>query len=233
MTGALAIIPARGGSKRIPQKTIADFCGKPLIAYSIDAAKKSGLFDNIHVSTDDPAIAEVAGNCGANVDFMRPDELADDHTPIIPVMRWVVQEYASRNQSFGSVCLLMPCAPLIDSDDLTGAYKVFSEGDGMPVIAVTEYPVAVEWAYGLDDDGVLVSRQPGMFAVRSQDLKKSYYDSAAFSIHRAEQILQETFIGCGKMLPFVLPRHRAVDIDEPEDLVFAEIIYRGLHGSNA
>lgn len=227
MTRSIAIIPARGGSKRIPQKNIADFCGNPLIAYSIEAARNSELFDTIHVSTDDRAIADVAAKCGVPVDFMRPDELADDHTPLVPVMRWVLQEYARRDQKFDDVCLLMPCAPLIEPEDLIGAHDIFvARGKNLPVISAAQYPVPVEWAYELDADGVLDPREPGMFVVRSQDLTKKYYDSGMFSLFRAEQILQESFIGGGKMFPYVLPRDRAIDIDEPEDMAFAEKIFR-------
>jgi len=156
-------------------------------------------------------------------------ELADDFTPLIPVLRWVLQEYVRREQFFDDVCLMMPCAPLVEPGDLVGADRIFSEDEeALPVMGVTEYPVPVEWAYSLDASGNLDPREPGKFAVRSQDLGKYYYDSGAFYFYYAKQVLQESFSGGGKMRPFFLPRHRAIDIDEMEDLKYAEIIYRGL-----
>jgi len=233
MDRKIAIIPARGGSKRFPRKNIADFYGRPLIAYTIETLQNSGLFDKIHVSTDDQEVADTAAEFGCPVDFMRAADIADDVTPLIPVIRWVLQEYAARNQDFDEVCLMMPCAPLIEPDDLKRAYKIFSEGNtGLPVISATEFPVPIEWAYAIDGDGTLDPREPGMFAVQSQDLGKHYYDSGAFCFIHANQVLQEKFSGGGKMLPYILPRHRAVDIDEPEDLKFARILFRGLQGSN-
>ena len=232
MSARIALIPARGGSKRIAHKNIVDFCGKPLMAYSVETARTCGLFDEVHVSTNDPSIATVAAEAGAPVAFMRPDELADDHTPLAPVMRWVLQEYAHRGKTFDSVCLLMACAPLIESEDLVGAYDLFRDnGADMPVISVVAYGAPVEWAYGLDDKGVLVPRQPGMFAHRSQDLQKTYYDSGAFAFFPCRHVQDEGFAGGGEMLPYILPPQRSVDIDEPEDLEFAKIIYRGLHAS--
>lgn len=229
MTRRIAIIPARGGSKRIPQKNIIDFCGKPLIAHSISAAVTSRLFDKIHVSTDDEQIAEIASKHGADIDFMRPPELADDYTPLIPVIRWVLQEYLRQGNAFNEVCLLMPCAPLIESGDLVAAQKIFSASSReLPVIAVAEYPVPVEWAFGIGADGALDPREPGMFAVRSQDLDKKYYDAGSFSYFPIDLLLQETFTGDGKMLPYALPRHRAIDIDEPDDVTLAKIIFNGL-----
>ena len=231
MNRKIVIIPARGGSKRIPNKNNTEFLGKPLIAYSIEVAKRSKLFDKIHVSTEDPAIYETAAALGAPIDFLRPKSLADDHSPLIPVIRWVLKEYVRRHQKFSEVCLLMPCAPLISSEDLVGAYKTFvSNNDGLPVIGVTEFPVPVEWAFGLTADGILDPRAPDMLTKRSQDLEKSYYDCGAFSFHLTDQVLQESTVSGGKMRPYILPRYRAIDIDEPEDLILAEIMCRGLKG---
>ena len=116
----LAIIPARGGSKRIPNKNVRDFCGKPMLAHILSAARDSGLFETVHVSTENAAIASVAAEQGYPVDFMRPDNLADDYTAIMPVMKYVVDEYERRGRTFDQVWLLMACAPLIAASDLVG-----------------------------------------------------------------------------------------------------------------
>src|SRR5437588_12412635 len=121
----IAVIPARGGSKRIKHKNIVDFCGRPLLTYSLAAAAESKLFDVVHVSTEDRAIADVAARYGYPPEFLRDEALADDHTGVIPVLRWVLERYAERGRNFDAVCLLMPTAPLIDADDLKGALAMF------------------------------------------------------------------------------------------------------------
>ena len=118
MVKRIAIIPARGGSKRIPNKNIRDFCGKPMISYALEAARDSALFDCIHVSTDSKKIAEATQKEGFDVDFMRTAELSDDHTPIMPVLKYVLEQYIDRGKYFDEVVLIMACAPLIDANDL-------------------------------------------------------------------------------------------------------------------
>ncbi len=226
MSGILAIIPARGGSKRIPGKNIVDFCGKPLIAYSLMAAKESELFDDIHVSTDDQTTADVAARLGFAPAFMRPRKLADDMTPLVPVLRWVLEEYARRDRDFSTVCLLMACAPLVRSDDLKRGHKALLD-DGRTALSVARYPAPVEWAYEMDGNGILSERQPGQFATRSQDLPSSYYDTATFAFFNAETLRDPQYMGGGEMTGVVLPAHRAVDIDEPEDLELAKALFLG------
>ena len=228
MSGTLAIIPARGGSKRIPGKNTIDFYGKPLIAYSLTAAEESGLFDEIHVSTDDDTIAAIVSELGFPVPFMRPPELADDRTPLAPVLRWVLEEYARRGRNFDSVCLLMACAPLVRPDDLKRGYKALLDG-GRPVLSVARYPAPVEWAYELDPNGVLKERQPGLFQIRSQDISPTYYDTGTFAFFPAATLKNPEYMGGGEMTAVVLPSERAVDIDEPEDLELAQAIYKGLN----
>lgn len=224
----IAIVPARGGSKRIPDKNIVDFLGRPLMSYSIRAAEKSKLFDAIHVSTDSERIADVAANLGYPVDFMRAPELADDHTGIFPVMQWVLHQYEQRGKFFQSACLLMPTAPLIDANDLLEADKLFRRYNrARTVIAVSRFSVPVEWAYHMDKDGVLKPREPGMANVRSQDLQPSYFDSGTFMFIPASEI-KAGRVDDARMIAFPLPRYKAVDIDDRDDLAFAEIIARGL-----
>jgi pseudaminic acid cytidylyltransferase len=225
----LAIIPARGGSKRLANKNIRDFCGRPMISYSLEAAQSSGVFDEIHVSTESEIIGDVVVGLGYRMPFLRPAELADDHTPLIPVLRWVLQEYGRRGRAFDAVCLIMPCAPLLTALDLVSGMNILRDGrNKMPVLSVAPYPVPVEWAYSRGDDGLLSAREPGMFAVRSQDLGKSYYDTGGFAFFPAARILDEAYVGGTDMLSVVLPSFRAVDIDDAEDFERAEILYLGL-----
>ena len=226
----LAVIPARGGSKRIPNKNIRDFCGRPMIAHILDSARASGLFETIHVSTESPEIAEVATAAGQPPDFMRPTALADDHTPIMPVLRHVTEEYGRRGRSFEEIWLLMACAPLVSAADLVGASKLFTEaGGGNPVLAVSAFPVPVEWAYDRKPDGMLVPTQPGMFAVRSQDLRTRYYDTGSFAVFPAADVLAAEGAGSDEgFLGYVLPKGAAIDIDDEEDWQLAEAIYRNM-----
>lgn len=224
----IAIVPARGGSKRIPDKNIVDFLGRPLMSYSIRAAEKSKLFDSIHVSTDSERIADVAANLGYPVDFMRAPELADDYTGIFPVLQWVLGQYEQRGKFFQSACLLMPTAPLIDANDLLEADSVFRQNDEMrTVISVSRFSVPVEWAYHMDKHGVLKAREPGMANVRSQDLQPAYFDSGTFMFIPASEI-KAGHVDDARMVAFPLPRFKAIDIDDRDDLEFAEIIARGL-----
>ena len=177
----IAIIPARGGSKRIPRKNIVDFCGKPLMVHALETARASGLFDEIHVSTEDDEIAAVATAHGFAPAFPRERELADDVTGLFPVLAWVLEEYQRRGRTFSAVCLVMPTAPLIEAEDLEAGLRIYEQGGGaLPVLATSRFPCPVEWAMRLSADGRLTAREPGMANVRSQDLSPAYYDSGTF-----------------------------------------------------
>lgn len=230
----LAIIPARGGSKRIKDKNVVDFCGRPIIAYSLDCARQSGLFGKIHVSTDSPKVADVAGQLGYPVDFLRTPDLADDITPLMPVIQWVVQQYMARGEAVETVCLIMPCAPLIQPADLQGAYEVFKEhGPATPVVSVVPYAFPIQRALYRGDDRIFHPLFPEHWSKRSQDLPTTYHDAGAFYFFGAEQVLGGGQTIGENMVSYVMPRHRAVDIDEPEDLELAEIIFRGLRHTEA
>jgi len=228
MTSRIAIIPARGGSKRIPDKNIRDFCGKPVIAHTLDAARESGLFDIIHVSTDSTKIAQVVTGLGFQPDFLRPPEFAQDSTPIVPVMRYVLEEYRRRGRAFDQACLLYACAPLIEPADLRAAAKMFDDLGGIKVVlAVTPFAVPIEWAYRLGPDGAMTPVQPGMFNVRSQDLPTSYHDTGSFAFFPAGRLLDDRPHDERDFHGFALARYKAVDIDDSEDWTLAEILYRG------
>ncbi|EKS36379.1 pseudaminic acid cytidylyltransferase [Afipia broomeae] len=223
----IAIVPARGGSKRIPEKNIVNFLGVPLMSYPIRAAKASGLFDTIHISTDSDRIASVAADLGYPVDFMRAPELADDHTPLMPVLQWTLDQFARRGKLFDTVCLLFPTAPLIDADDLVRGAELFDRrGNNRTVMAISRFNVPIEWAFHQESDGTLKACQPGMADVRSQDIRPTFYDAGTFSFIPAQEVragkIDET-----RMVGLMIPRHKAVDIDDAEDLELAEMLARG------
>ena len=228
MTRRIAIIPARGGSKRIPNKNIRNFCGQPMITHILQAAQESELFEVIHVSTESLLIREAVENFGVGIEFMRPVELADDHTPIMPVLKYVAETYASRGQLFDQVWLLMACAPLVESADLQQAAQLFDQTGGTnPVLAISEYPVPIEWAFSRALDGKLTPVQPGMFAVRSQDIAKKYFDAGVFTAFPTATV--QASEGAGSDVGFVghiLPKGKAIDIDDEADWALAEAMHR-------
>lgn len=222
----LAILPARGGSERIKGKNIVSFCGKPLITYSLDAARHSGIFDEIHVSTDSADIAAVAACAEFPVPFLRDPALADSKTPLLPVLAWVLSQFEKQGRIFTEICQIMPTAPLITGDDLKAAYKQFTaSGKKSPLIAMSPFPAPVEWAMHIDAAGHTVAREPETLMMRSQDLRPCFYDSGAFVFYTADQIRNPDTTG--KYLAYILPKARSVDIDDHDDLELAEILYRG------
>jgi len=222
----LAVIPARGGSKRIPRKNIVDVGGRPMLAHVLETAKASGLFARIHVSTDDVEVAAVAKGEGFPPDFMRDPALADDHTPLLPVLQSVLRRYEAMGQRFDSVCMIMATAILIEPRDLIAASTLFEANGGKrEVMAVADFPCPVEWAFRLKGDSSLEEIQPGMGQVRSQDLPKAYYDAGTLYFYPPAAILDPR--GATAPLAFEIPRWKAVDIDGPDDLAMAEMLFRG------
>ncbi len=224
----IAIIPARGGSKRIQQKNIKDFCGKPIIGYPILALRESKLFDKIHVSTDNDRIADVIKTFGIDIDFFRPDELSDDHTPIMPVVKYVIEEYKKRKEFFDEIWIVLPCSPMIKSRDLLQASLIFKKTDNSKsLMAVAEYAVPIEWAYEISEKGVLSPINKGSFAIRSQDIKKKFYDAGMFYVHSKSTISKIHSAGSDEnIIPFIIPRARATDIDDLDDWELAEKLYK-------
>jgi N-acylneuraminate cytidylyltransferase len=224
----IAILPARGGSKRVKGKNIIDFLGKPMISYPLEAARNSGLFDKIHVSTDSEEIARVVEKLGFPVDFPRSKETADDHSPVMEVARFVLKEYEKRGQRFSSFALIMPCSPLLLAEDLVKSYKLFEQHQRQhPVLSVCEFPTPIEWAFEEQRDGTITVANPDLLLIRSQDLKKKFFDTGTFSIQNSEAILGSNAKVFKSFVPYVLPKERAVDIDSIEDLEFAKLLMRG------
>lgn len=224
----LAIIPARAGSKRIPGKNIRNFAGRPMIHHVLRTAQDSKLFDTIHVSTDSPQIVEVVKQLGLGVDFMRPAWLADDQTPIMPVLKYVIEEYHRRGFEYEQAWMLMACAPLLNAETLQQAEKMFAGGGGeQPLLAVSEYPSPIEWALGRSPTGQLTPQQPGMFAAPSQTFEKKYFDAGCFAIFPPEVVKNSQGAGSDKIfLGYVLPKSMGVDIDDEQDWELAEAIFQ-------
>jgi len=228
MKRRLAIVPARGGSKRILNKNIRQFCGQPMIAHILNTAQSSGLFDIIHVSTDSDEIRVVVEQLGFAVDFMRPSNLADDHTPIMPVMKYVADIFAEQGELFDEVWLLMACSPLIEAEDLQQAAALFDRsGSNTCVLGVAEYQVPVEWAFRRLPDGVMSPLQPGMFATRSQDLEKKYFDAGVFAAFPTAKVRSSEGAGSDDgFIGHIISKSKAIDIDDEADWIHAELMYQ-------
>ncbi|HBP0457883.1 TPA: pseudaminic acid cytidylyltransferase [Pseudomonas aeruginosa] len=224
----IAIIPARGGSKRIPRKNIRDFCGKPMIAWSIEAAIESGCFDKVMVSTDDAEIAAVARKYGADVPFMRPVELADDHAGTLPVIRQAIEGYLEKGVFAEQVCCIYATAPFVRPEDLYQGCTRLEESGAAYSFSVTTFAFPIQRAIRLKEDGRVEMFQPAYMASRSQDLEEAYHDAGQFYWGRSEAWLKEIPIFAGNAVPILLPRHRVQDIDTPEDWVRAEWLFKAL-----
>ena len=191
----------------------------------------SGLFDEIHVSTDSQEIVEVVKGLGLKVAFTRPPQLADDHTPIMPVLKFVLEKYQGQGILFDTVAMLMACAPMITAEDLRGGSTLFDSHLGdRAVLGVAQYPCPIEWAFRREPSGVLVPMQPGMFSVRSQDLTPAFYDAGQFCFMSSKSILSTVGAGSDQgFLGYPIQRHRAIDIDTMDDWRFAEFVYTSIH----
>lgn len=224
----IAIIPARGGSKRIKNKNIVDFFGKPLIAYALDAAKESGLFDMIHVSTDSEEIRFVVEKLGYKIDFMRSKELADDHTGLLPVLKWVHKKYQEKGMFFEDICCIMPTAPLLTSGDLIEGFNLYQKHNQKnPLLVVAPFPVPVEWAFYRDEDTHLTPIDASSLTIRSQDIKPAFYEAGPFSIFNFSHLQNENLFKNEQFLSLLITKSRAVDIDDQEDLELAKTLYLG------
>lgn len=223
----LAVIPARGGSKRIPKKNIKNFNGKPVITYSISAALGSGLFDSVVVSTDDPEICMLGIESGAEAPFIRPANLSGDFVGVFPVLQHAYEFFQNLGQSFDQVWLISACAPLLLSEHLRGAAEQFDLSERSGLLAVGSYPAPVEWAFHFDNSSRLVPVNSGAFSIRSQDLAPSFYDTGMFSAFTAERIRGDTAdSGDLDFVGYQLGREYCVDIDDYEDWCLAELMYQ-------
>ena len=226
----IAIIPARGGSKRIPRKNIKIFCGQPMIAYAISAAKESGLFDRIVVSTEDEEIAQIAKKWGAETPFLRPVELADDHTATVPVVVHAIEACSALGWKFDNVCCIYPSVPFIQVDDLIGAINQFAEGKADYCFPVTEYPSTIQRSLRRLSDGTMQPLYPEFERTRTQDLEPAYYDVGQFYWGKVNSWLSNPKIHSSG-LGYMIPHWRVVDIDTLDDWLRAELMYRSIFNS--
>lgn len=221
----LAVIPARGGSKRIPRKNLKPFHGRPIVAYSIDAARASGLFDHVVVSTDDAEIAKLARTLGAETPFVRPAELADDHTGTNAVVRHAAQWFAAAGEPAAEVCCVYATAPFVTADDLKAAHTLLAEGIDF-VFAATRFTFPVQRALRRTDHGAMVAMFPQWIGMRSQDLPEALHDAGQFYWGRPAAFERHDVVFLATAAAYELPSWRVQDIDTPDDWVRAEMLMR-------
>lgn len=225
----LAIITARGGSKRIPRKNIKHFLGKPILAYSIEAAVMSGIFDEVMVSTEDEEIAEIAKSYGAKVPFYRSEKTAGDFATTNDVLLEVIDEYEKRGQKFDMACCIYPTAPFVTSEKIKNAMEKLETSDADTLIPVVQFSYPPQRAMVIRDE-LLQFKYLEYIDSRSQDLEKEYHDVGQFYCFKIEPYKQNKKLMLGKILPYVVPEMEVQDIDTESDWQIAEIKYQAMKG---
>lgn len=222
---AIAIITARGGSKRIPKKNIREFCGKPILAYSIEAALQAGVFDTVMVSTDSEEIARIALEYGAEVPFYRSEKTSSDYATTNDVLLEVLAEYEKRGQTFDLTCCIYPTAPFVTGRKLRDALERLCTSDADTILGVVPFSFPPQRAM-VTEQGRLVFEYPQYLDTRSQDLVPHYHDAGQFSIMKTAPYLVNKKVLLGKILPMVLDEMEVQDIDNETDWEIAQIKYR-------
>ena len=230
MSHNLAMITARGGSKRIPRKNIKEFCGKPILAYSIEAARSSGAFDEVMVSTDDPEIAGIAVKYGASVPFFRSEATANDYASTDDVIMEVLKTYEERGEHFDNFCCIYPTAPFVTGERLKQAMDLLADSDSVMPVVPFSYPP--QRGLLISEEGFLKRQFPEYALARSQDLQKIYHDCGQFYACRTDVFLKEGTTDVKEQVPLVLTEMEVQDIDTLEDWEIAEIKYRRLHSES-
>jgi len=226
MPDAVAIIPARGGSKRIPRKNVKLFDGKPLIVYSIQTALDSDLFEKVIVSTDDDEIAEVARSFGAEVPFIRPKELADDYTGTFDVVRHALEWLEAHGETYNYVCTIYATAPFLQTRFLVEGYEMLKGSDAVNAFSCTSMPFPIQRTFRVTANGRCEMFWPENYNARSQDLEEAYQDAGQFywsKVGRASDIMFSH-----DSIPIILPRYLVQDIDTPEDWHRAELMHHAI-----
>jgi len=224
MAKCVAIIPARGGSKRIPQKNIKDFYGKPLIAYSIEVALSSKLFDSVIVSTDDKEIATVAKKYGADVPFLRPKALADDFTGTEDVITHALDYLKEKGEVYDYACTIYATAPLLQANYLIEGFEKLKDSDAVNAFSATSMPFPIQRTFKLNSEGRCEMFTPQHYETRSQDLEEAYQDAGQFYWRDLNGVSEEIMFGKDS-IPVILPRYLVQDIDTLEDWKRVEIMY--------
>ena len=227
----IAIIPARGGSKRIPRKNIKEFCGKPILAYSVEAALNSQLFDEVMVSTDDTEIADIAKRYGASVPFLRSAETANDFAILKDILNEVLAKYYELEKLFDEVCCILPTAPLIETDDIIKSHEILEKDNCVSVVPVVKYSYTIFRSLKIEN-GRLVMNWPENFPKRSQDLPDAYHDAGLFYWY-SKKYFEEKIAGFGvDACPYILDEEKVQDIDTLDDWKIAEMKYKLLKADN-
>lgn len=225
---AIAIITARGGSKRIPRKNIKEFCGKPIIEYSIQAAIDSGVFNEVMVSTDDEEIAAIARRAGACVPFMRSEYTSGDYATTRDVLVEVLKEYESRGERFDYMACIYPTAPFVTAEKLKKAFDILRGQRCWEVVSVVRFSFPPQRAYVMEDGRFLKYKWEEYRNSRSQDLEPFYHDAGQFYFYDAKHYLECDGDVSDEIYPIVLPEGEVQDIDNEEDWSMAEFKYRFL-----
>ena len=225
----LIIIPARSKSKRIKNKNIKNFMGQPMIYYSINNAIKSKIASKIHISTESIKIKKkIEKEKSLKIDFLRPNKLSNDKTPIIEVVRFVNNQYILNGFKYKYIVLLSACAPLLDKQDLINGINLAKKNKtSYPILSVSKYPSPIEWALKKNNNTIQFSTKD--YVKNSQSFKEKYYDTGSIAIFKASSlanISKNKFFK--RFIPLILPKYKAVDIDNIEDWEMAKILYRGL-----
>nr|WP_298096647.1 pseudaminic acid cytidylyltransferase [uncultured Shinella sp.] len=227
----LAVIPARGGSKRTPRKNVRPFAGRPMIAWPIEAAISSGVFDAVVVSTDDEEIAATAEACGATVPFRRPVHLSDDHTPTRPVIRHAIEAVEASGATVEQVCCLYATTPFITADDLVAGLKALETSANGFSVSVTHYAHPIQRALRLCADGTTLPLDEAKLATRSQDLEEMVHDAGSFYWGTRGAFMSERSILASGSAAVVLPTWRVCDIDTEDDWTRAELMFQAMFPS--
>lgn len=230
MSRKIAIITARGGSKRIPRKNIRDFCGKPIIAYAIQTALQCEVFDKVMVSTDDKEIAEIAVEYGAEVPFLRSEKNAGDYATTEDVIMEVLDIYARQGERFEYACCLYPTAPFVTSELLKKAVNMMEEKKPTIVIPLVPFSYPPQRCFVIEEDGMAKYKYPQYTTTRSQDLEVYYHDVGQFYIYHVEKLFKCNGIIEDNFLPIVINEIQAQDIDNEEDWKMAELKYKYING---
>lgn len=221
----LCIIPARGGSKRIPRKNVKSFLGKPMLAYPIEAALNTGLFDEVMVSTDDEEIAEVARQNGANVPFMRSAKTANDYATLADVLHEVVDEYERRSMHFDNMCCILATSPMLQSQDIVNGFNTLLASSFSTIVPVVQFSYPILRSFKMDEQGRIEYNWPEYAKSRSQDLPAAYHDAGTFYWHKVN-LWKTGQVSRGGV---VVSEETVQDIDTEQDWKMAELKYKILH----